>query len=112
MYLKLKITHSTIIMKLLKHKVYSYLENGKIPIKTKHTKRPRYNIYRQLNCRLLLIHFHLIVFLNLNSRQKKGYVVMFSPGNLLYTKFFSFTSGHIYLSLLLVSAKYMVKIYQ
>jgi hypothetical protein len=28
MYLTLKTTHSTIIMKLLKHKVYSHLENN------------------------------------------------------------------------------------
>ena len=48
MYLKLKTTHSTIIMKLLKHKVYSHLENRKIPIITKNTKMPRFNIYRQL----------------------------------------------------------------
>ena len=47
MYLKLKTTHSTIIMELLKHKVYSHLENGKIPIITKNTKMPRFNIYQQ-----------------------------------------------------------------
>jgi hypothetical protein len=38
MYLKIKTTHSTIIMKLLKHKVYSHLENRKIPIITKKYK--------------------------------------------------------------------------
>ena len=34
-------------MKLLKHKVYSHLENGKIPIIKKNTKMPRFNIYQQ-----------------------------------------------------------------
>ena len=112
MYLKLKAKHSTIIMKLLKHKVYSPVENVKIPIITTNTKMSRFIICRQLNCSLLLIHFHLIVFINLNSRQKNGYIVIFSPGNLLYTKFFSFISAHVQLSLLLVSTKYMVKMYQ
>ena len=48
MYLKIKTTYSTIIMKLFKHKVYSNLENGKIRIIAKNTKMPRFNIYQQL----------------------------------------------------------------
>ena len=35
-------------MKLVKHNVYSHLEKSKIPIITKNTKMPRFNIYRQL----------------------------------------------------------------
>ena len=35
-------------MKLLKHKVYSHLEIGKIPIITKNAKMPRFNIHQQL----------------------------------------------------------------
>jgi hypothetical protein len=32
----------------LKHKVYSHLEIGKIPIITKNAKMPRFNIHQQL----------------------------------------------------------------
>ena len=35
-------------MKLLKHKVYSHFENGKMPIITKNTKISRFNMYQQL----------------------------------------------------------------
>ena len=89
MYLTLKTTHSTIIMKLLKHKVYSHLENNN----NKNTKMPRFNIYQQLQ--VIVDSFSFDCFPQFKFPTTNSYIVMFSPGNMLYAKCFSFTSGHI-----------------
>ena len=80
-------------MKLLKHKVYSHLENGKIPIITKNTKMARFNIYQQLQ--VIVDSFSFDCFPQFKFPTKNGYIVMFSPENLLNTKLFSFSSAHI-----------------
>ena len=80
-------------MKLLRHKVYFHLENGKMPIITKNTKIPRFNIYQQLQ--IIVDSFSCDCFPQFKFPTTNSYIVMFSPGNMLYTKCFSFTSGHI-----------------
>ena len=71
---------------------------------------PRFNIYQQLQ--VIVDSFSFDCFPQFKFPTTNSYIVMFSPGNMLYAKCFSFTSGHIQLSLLLVFTKYMVKIYQ
>ena len=80
-------------MKLLKHKVYSQLKNGKIWKKTKNTKMPRFNIYRQLQ--VIVDSFSFDCYPQFKFLVKHSYTVMLVPGNMLYTKCFSFTSAHI-----------------
>ena len=65
-------------MKVLKHKVYSHLENGKMPIITKNTKMPRFNIYQQLQ--VIVDSFSFDCFPQFKFPTTNSYIVMFSPG--------------------------------
>ena len=65
-------------MKVLKHKVYSHLENGKMPIITKNTKMPRFNIYQQLQ--IIVDSFSCDCFPQFKFPTTNSYIVMFFRG--------------------------------